>query len=47
MMLAKMSDLGTMVENIMKSEGNAGEVEEIRARSKEGSGKVPKKVGSG
>ena len=43
----KMSDLGTMLEKIMKSGGNAGEDEEIRASSGEGSGQAPKKVESG
>ena len=42
-MLGKMSDPGTMPEKIMKSEGNAGEGEEIQASS----GQVPEKVGSG
>ena len=43
----KMSDLGTMSEKIMKSRGDAGEGEEIRASSENGSGQVPKKVGFG
>ena len=46
-MLRKMSDLGTMPERIMKSEGDVGEGEEIRASSEEGPGQVPEKVGSG
>ena len=42
----KMSDSGTMLEKIMKSKGDAGEGEEIRASSGEGSGQVPEKVES-
>ena len=45
-MPGKVSDSGTMLEKIMKSEGDAGEGEEIRASSGEGSGQVPEKVGS-
>ena len=40
----KMSDLGTMPEKIMKSGGDVGEGEEIRASSEEGSGHVPEKI---
>ena len=36
-----------MLEKIMKSGGDAGEGEEIRASSGEGSGQLPEKVGSG
>ena len=46
-MPGKMSDPGIMPEKIMKSGGDAGEGEEIRASSGKGSGQVPKKVGSG
>ena len=46
-MPGKMSDPGTMSEKIMKSGGDAGEVEEILASLGEGSGQVPEKVGSG
>ena len=46
-MPGKMSDLGTMPKKIMKSGGDAGEGEEVRARSGEESGQVPEKVGSG
>ena len=46
-MLGKMSDSGSMLEKIMKSWGDAGEGEEIRASFGEGSGQVPEKVGSG
>ena len=46
-MPGKMSDSGTMPEKIMKSGGDAGEGEEIRASSEEESGQVPEKVGSG
>ena len=42
----KMTDPGTMPEKTMKFEGDAGEGEESRASSGEGSGKVPGKVGS-
>ena len=45
-MPGKMSNPGTMPEKIMKSRGDAGEGEEIRASSEEGSGQVPEKVGS-
>ena len=47
MMPGKMSDPGTMPEKIMKFRGDAGEDEEIRASSREGSGQAPEKVGSG
>ena len=47
MMPGNMSDPGTMPEKIMKSGGDAGEGEEIRASFGEGSGQVLKKVGSG
>ena len=46
-MPGKMSDSGIMLEKIMKSRCDAGEDEEIRANSGEGSGQVPEKVGSG
>ena len=46
-MPGNMSDPGIMPEKIMKSGGDAGEGEEIRASSVEGSGQVPEKVGSG
>ena len=45
-MLGKTSDPGTMPEKIMRSGGGAGEDEEIRASSGEGSGQAPEKVGS-
>ena len=47
MMPKKMSDPGTIPEKIMKSEGDAGEDEEIRAKYRERSGKAPKMVESG
>ena len=47
MVPGKMSDPGTMPKMIMKSGGDAGEGEEIRASSGEGSGQVPEKVGFG
>ena len=43
----KISDPGTIPKKIMKSEGDVGEGEDIRASSGEGSGQVPEKVGSG
>ena len=46
-MLGKMSYPGTMPEKIMKFGGDAGEDEEIRASSGEGSGQALEKVGSG
>ena len=46
-MPGKMSDPGTMPNKIMKSGGDVGEDEEIRASSREGSRQVPEKVGSG
>ena len=45
-MPGKMSDPGTMPEKIIKSEGDAGEGEKIRASSGEGSEQVPENVGS-
>ena len=47
MMPRKMSDPGTIPEKIMKSGGDAGEDEEIRANYRERSGQEPKKVESG
>ena len=47
MMTGKVSDPGTMPKNIMKSEGDVGEGEEIWASFGEGSWQVLKKVGSG
>ena len=47
MMTEKMSDPGTMPKKIMKSGGDVGEGEEIRASFGEGSWQVLKKVGSG
>ena len=46
-MPGKMSDRDTIPEKIMKSGGDAREGEEIRASSREGSGQVSEKVGSG
>ena len=46
-MPGKMSDPGTMLEKIMKSKGDAGEGEEIRASSREGSGKYRKRLDPG
>ena len=46
-MPGKMSDPGTIPEKIMKSGGDVGEGEEIRASSGEGSGQVSEKVRSG
>ena len=45
-MPGKMSDPGTIPEKIMKSEGDAGENEEIWANSRERSGQAPEKVES-
>ena len=47
MMPGKMSGPGKIQEKIMKSGGDAGEDEEIRANYRERSGKAPKKVESG
>ena len=47
MMPWKMSDPGIMPEKIMKSGGDAGEDEEIRANSGERSRQAQEKVGSG
>ena len=47
MMPGKMSDLSTMPKKIMKSRGDDGEDEEIRACSGEEFGQAPEKVGSG
>ena len=47
MMPGKMSDPGTFPEKIMKSGGDVGEDEEIRANYRERFGQVPKKVESG
>ena len=46
-MPGKMSDPSTISEKIMKSGGDVGEVEEIRASSGEGFGQVSEKVGFG
>ena len=46
-MPGKMSDPGTISEKIVKSGGDVGEGEEIRASSGEGFGQVPEMVGSG
>ena len=46
-MPGKMNDPDTIPEKIMKSGSDAGEDEEIRASSREGSGQVSKKIGSG
>ena len=45
-MPGKISDPSTIPEKIMKSEGDVGEGEEIRAISREGSRQVSEKVGS-
>ena len=47
MIPGKMSDPGIILEKIMKSEGDAGEDEEIRANYRERFGQAPKKVESG
>ena len=47
MMPGKMSDPGIIPEKIMKSGGDAGEDEEIRANYRERSGQALKKVESG
>ena len=46
-MPGKMSDPGTIPEKIMKSGGDVGEDEEIRANSEERSEQAPEKIGSG
>ena len=46
-MPGKMNDPDTIPEKIMKSGGDAGEDEEIRASSREGSRQVSEKIGSG
>ena len=46
-MPGKMNDPDKIPEKIMISGGDAGEDEEIRASSKEGSGQVSEKIGSG